>query len=147
MTDDLSKYELIATILSRGSSRGEQEVAKAIDELIAMVRDERIESDHYADLAIVDLGANPTVSWKERAEAAEAENKKLRAALGEVVGCFDAAYFEGLAERLVEHDDTEPGSLADLVKRRLLFAQEAAHTALGEEQEYARKLLGGREDG
>ncbi len=54
---------------------------------------------------------------------------KLRAALEEVVGCFDAAFAEGLSERLAELP-TETGSLADLVNRRLMFALFTARAAL-----------------
>lgn len=48
----------------------------------------------------------------------------------EVVGCFEAAMAEGLIERLEECTDRNPGSLYDLVRRRLLPAQNAAFNAL-----------------
>lgn len=57
-------------------------------------------------------------------------------ALEEVMGCFNAAYAEGLHEKMMEAVDTEPGSLVDLIQRRLLYAYErtipdalAAHKA------------------
>jgi len=41
-------------------------------------RVEKLESDHYASLAFVDVGGHPPVTWKERAEVAEAEIANLR---------------------------------------------------------------------
>lgn len=49
----------------------------------------------------------------------------LEGALNVITGCFDAAYAEGLQERLVEADN-DVGSLRDLVERRLLFAHPVA---------------------
>lgn len=62
-------------------------------------------------------------------ERLKAEIARKDAALTEVVGCFDAAYVEGLQEQLAEHEP-EVGSLRDLVERRLLFAHNAARAAL-----------------
>lgn len=45
-------------------------------------------------------------------------------ALDEVQGCFAAAYIEGLADRMAEQDNKDPGSLTDLIQRRVLYANE-----------------------
>lgn len=58
--------------------------------------------------------------------------RTLREALTEVVGCFDAAYAEGLAERMSDLEDRDTGSIHDLLTRRILYAHEAARQALGE---------------
>jgi len=50
----------------------------------------------------------------------------------EVDGCFQAAYCEGLSERLAEADQS-PGTLADLVFRRLIPAHQAACVILADE--------------
>lgn len=39
------------------------------------------ELEHWLNLAIVDPGANPTVTWKERAEKAESDVERLREVL------------------------------------------------------------------
>ena len=49
----------------------------------------------------------------------------------EVRGCFDAAITEGLNERIGEND-RHPGTLNDLVTRRLLFAYDAAEKQIRE---------------
>lgn len=54
----------------------------------------------------------------------------VRAALVEIDGCFEAAYAEGLADRLAEQEIGVAGSLRDLIERRLLPAREAAIRAL-----------------
>lgn len=51
-------------------------------------------------------------------------------ALEEVVGCFNAAYTEGLIERMAEQENTDAGSLHDLVSRRIMYALTAAQSAL-----------------
>jgi hypothetical protein len=56
---------------------------------------------------------------------------ELLAALKEVRGCFDAAYAEGLSERLAEADQST-GTLADLILRRLVYAHQAAISVTGE---------------
>jgi hypothetical protein len=49
----------------------------------------------------------------------------MRDALESTLKCFQAAWAEGLSDRLYEKNDVnEPGSLADLVERRLLPAQD-----------------------
>ena len=51
----------------------------------------------------------------------------MREALQYITECFDAAYVEGLADRLAEASDRDDaGSLADLVERRMLFANQRA---------------------
>lgn len=50
----------------------------------------------------------------------------------EVDGCFQAAYCEGLSERLAEADQS-PGTLADLIYRRLIPAHQAACVVLADE--------------
>ncbi len=52
-------------------------------ELEKDLAEEETESEHYLRLAIVDPGANNQVSWKERAEAAEARNRELLRKVGE----------------------------------------------------------------
>lgn len=77
---------------------------------------------------------------EEKLEALEAVAAQapsgLVEALEEVLCCFNAAYAEGLHEKMMEAADTEPGSLVDLIQRRLLYAYErtipdalAAHKA------------------
>jgi len=58
-----------------------------------------------------------------------AEISRLRDALLEVGDAVSAAYAEGLSDRLAELDD-EPGSIRDLVVRRLLYVHLIAHAAL-----------------
>ena len=67
-------------------------------------------------------------------DAIKAEIERLRAALTEVVGCFDAAEFEGLSNHLI-NETMEPGSLTDLVYRRLLPALAAARGALDADEQ------------
>lgn len=62
-------------------------------------------------------------------EAAEAEVKAMGEALSEVEGCFDAAFAEGLQERLNDEADRSLGTLYDLVTRRLLSAHDASRRA------------------
>ena len=57
----------------------------------------------------------------------EAENKRLREALSEVVGCFEAAESEGLQAAL---ENTAETHLKDLLERRLMHALYAAHAVL-----------------
>ena len=54
------------------------------------------------------------------------------ALLREADGCFEAAYIEGLSERLAELPAGEVGSLRDLVERRLLPARDHIDAALKE---------------
>jgi len=61
--------------------------------------------------------------------AMKARIEKLECELREVCGCFDAAYAEGLSERLAEAKP-ETGTLADLILRRLIYAHDAAISAL-----------------
>jgi hypothetical protein len=63
------------------------------------------------------------------AVAAAARIEELEGALQEVSGCFDAAYAEGLSERLAEADQ-DVGTLADLILRRLVYAHHASINAL-----------------
>ena len=65
-------------------------------------------------------------SWRTRTDSSAA----LREALEEVIGCFKAAYAEGLHDKLMEIDNPEAGSLTGLITRRLLPALEIAETAL-----------------
>jgi len=58
------------------------------------------------------------------------EQDRLRAALEEVIGCFEAAGAEGLIERLSELPDVSAGSLHDLFFRRILHAEHAARRAV-----------------
>lgn len=58
------------------------------------------------------------------------ENEKLKTAISEALDCFNAAYTEGLSEKLGEQDVFELGSLADLVNRRILFAMPLLQQAL-----------------
>ena len=69
---------------------------------------------------------------KDRLDAALAQVARLREALVEVCGCFEAARVEGLDRCLGEEDFYAPGSLVDLVSRRLMVADQAARTALAE---------------
>ena len=80
---DLSKYEELRDKLRVGSPTLDK-VSKAIEETEIAKMKEALEKaeeevEHYAKLALVDIGGYPPVSWKERAEAAEAEVAKLRA--------------------------------------------------------------------
>ena len=62
-----------------------KELARSTAEKLAKAEadlaDEERESKHYLRLAFVDAGANPPVTWKERAEQVEAREARLRAAL------------------------------------------------------------------
>ena len=58
------------------------------------------------------------------------DNERMKAALEEITECFDAAYFEGLIERMTEQENTDAGSLFDLINRRLLPALNIAQAAL-----------------
>lgn len=55
----------------------------------------------------------------------------VRGALEEIDGCFQAAYAEGLSDRLAEAEQS-PGSLVDLFLRRIVFAHHAAINALSD---------------
>jgi hypothetical protein len=82
-------------------------------------------------------------------EALEAENKKLREAAK--VGIHLAAADEALSEEVTKLREAMKDLLADFDE----YGNVGKHwdsvvrvrEALGNEQEYARKLLGGREDG
>ena len=50
-------------------------------------------------------------------------------ALETIDQCFEAAYAEGLAEKLNGDEMFETGSLADLVNRRLLPARRSGHSS------------------
>lgn len=76
---DCAKLETAHRQNMREIDRLRTELAAALQD----AQDLNVEVEHYANLAIVDLGANPTVSWMERAEAAEAERDALRAQLAE----------------------------------------------------------------
>ena len=55
-----------------------------LDEVERLTRDltsEEEESEHYLRLAFPDPGANPPVSWKDRAKSAETEVERMREAL------------------------------------------------------------------
>lgn len=49
----------------------------------------------------------------------------MRAQMDEAIGCFEAAYTEGLADVLSAQDETGVQSLHDLVTRRILYAHHA----------------------
>jgi hypothetical protein len=83
MTDDLSKYEEMRKEIQAMWS-GAHPWAVAIDELVAMVREAR-EGNHTSS-EHEPTWAELTDFWKKRAEAAEAENAKLREALGNIKG-------------------------------------------------------------
>lgn len=63
-------------------------------------------------------------------QEAAGEIARLREGLNTALGCFNAAYAEGLHDRLAEVDDSEPGSLPGLVRRRLLYAIPTLEQAL-----------------
>ena len=56
--------------------------------------------------------------------------KTVRDALEEAKGCFDAAITEDLYERLAATDEEGPGTLSDLINRRLLYAYNSIVSAL-----------------
>jgi hypothetical protein len=49
----------------------------------------------------------------------------MRAQMDEAIGCFDAAYAEGLCDVLAAQEETGVQSLHDLVTRRILYAHSA----------------------
>lgn len=77
------------------------------------------------------MGKNPSGYYilYSDAHALEERVAVLEAALTEIVGCFDAAFFEGLAEQM-GNDTVDEGSVTDLVRRRLLPAGDEARKAL-----------------
>jgi hypothetical protein len=80
MTDDLSKYEALAgkmrEHLFAGNGYTIDQGADAILELVAMVQEAREVADKYAESSVA--LARESDARKERAEAAEDENAKLR---------------------------------------------------------------------
>lgn len=62
-------------------------------------------------------------------DALAQENKRLREALVNIQRCDYAARVEGLVEELAQHE-SYPGSLRDLVERRLLHMTQYADEAL-----------------
>ena len=82
MTDDLSKYEKLAWRLPP-DVEGNGEIVDAITDLIEMVREAR-EGRHKSS-EHEPTWAELTDFWKNRAEAAETENAKLRKALETIV--------------------------------------------------------------
>lgn len=90
-----------------------------------------------------DVGYNRCLDdVKNQALTASAEKdrvmKLMAEALTEAKGCFDAANCEGLTQKLLDaadsyyKEDTETGSLFDLVNRRLLQAYTPLENALVE---------------
>lgn len=70
------------------------------------------------DMARAALTANVELTG-----AAQADLVRMREAIqSHIIGCFDAAYAEGLSERLAELPDGEVGSIKDLIQRRILYA-------------------------
>ena len=67
----------------------------------------------------IPLYTNPAIPWR----VALPDGWKV---IGEVIGCFDAAFAEGLQEALAETQDER---LKDLVERRLMYALYAAQEA------------------
>ena len=66
---------------------------------------------------------------REQVERYKAVMDNMAEALKSVNGCVDFAYIEGLADRLADLDTT-PGSLRDLVERRLLWVSNYTAPAL-----------------
>jgi hypothetical protein len=94
MTDEIEK---LRAELAAERVRVDKLAVKLADALND-AEDLNVEVEHYANLAIVDLGANPTVSWQERAEAAEARVAKLREALERFIANADRADSDDLAD-------------------------------------------------
>ena len=67
--------------------------------------------------------------------AVVAERDRYKAALGVILGCFNAAYAEGLLDVMSNEDNVQVGGLYDLVSRRLLPAMDIAQQALGGDDE------------
>lgn len=55
--------------------------------------------------------------------------QKVRDELDNAAGCFNAAYSEGLLEKLAEETNTDVGSLHDLITRRVVYALEHIQNA------------------
>lgn len=83
--------------------------------------------------AIHDWAARAKTAEKELESQSKAygllsvENEQLRASLANVIGCFDAAWIEGLRDVLTASTDER---LCDLVNRRMLWAETYARDAL-----------------
>jgi hypothetical protein len=91
------------------------------------------EAIYVGNAALIAAAVNALPALLDEVEGLREERDRMREALEEVVGCFDAASTEGLATQLwLGGERTEPGDLRDLVMRRLLPAAEAARAALGE---------------
>lgn len=63
-------------------------------------------------------------------EKHSAENEKLKLAMIESKGCWDAAYFEGFSEAMNQARDGDADRLLDLLDRRLLYALTPIEEAL-----------------
>ncbi len=74
--------------------------ADEIERLRAESQEYWEEAEHHANLAFVDRGANPPISWKQRAEAAEVVIEKIRNA--QIRNAADAA---GLTKNIIAHYD------------------------------------------
>lgn len=70
---------------------------------------------------------------------------ELAFALDQVIGCFNAAFAEGLQEQMNAFE-AEPGNLADLIQRRILFANYYAIDALREHTAVITAMNEGRDD-
>lgn len=64
------------------------------------------------------------MSLEAQRDAANKQADELAEAREETFGCFNAAFAEGLHKRMEELEDRQPGSIYDLLQRRLMWAYE-----------------------
>jgi hypothetical protein len=103
-----------------------QMVVEYVEGGIRSNQDWRTGLAHIVEARIQRLAAAPSPGASVTASPADGD---VIDALRDIDGCFEAAYVEGLADRLAEADK-DVGSLADLVTRRLLPAREVVCAAL-----------------
>lgn len=65
-----------------------------------------------------------------RAALQQQDESDLVKALEGIIACFDGAVAEGLPERMSEEINTDPGSLHDLITRRIYYAYTFATEAM-----------------
>lgn len=102
MSDDEDLVKYLRDAFPDGSYFDKIAAADAIERLTRERDEYHADREHFAKLAFVDLGANPPVAWKDRAEAAERKIEVLREAIR-------SAYVEGWTDATSRDDPRGPG--------------------------------------
>lgn len=128
MTNDLIKRLREGWIKPLHTPTEFAEAADAIESLRKQLAECELERD--AVRLMRDEFGNKWAKAQEQLTTVTKERDELVAALSSIRECVFAAMFEGLQDRLAEEENTDAGSLYDLVMRRLLPMDAYAQAAL-----------------